>query len=206
MSRRFAGFHRMIRRACVALACAMMGITATQAASVASAMPTHAIVAHGAASAEEQYVVVGTHLLRRYWVVPASAMSPPPRNIVAQSPEGCVALSVRIEPDGTAHQVQIIKAWWKPMLPVYIQMMDARAVDELRRAHFVPSPLNAQRRPVYSYVEEDYFTQGAYSRHPSAYTRERMLAKSTYLSRMCHVSRFVSRVARAVGAPVPETR
>ena len=150
--------------------------------------------------------MVGTHLLPRYWHETAATPSLPPRNILAQNPMGCVAVSIRIGPDGTPHQIQIIKAWCKPMLPVYVQMMDARVVHALRGAHFVPGSINAQRRPVYSYVVQAYFEQSAYSLHPSRYTQQRIRMKSAYLQRLCHVPRFVARIARAVGtgAPTPE--
>lgn len=159
-------------------------------------------LAHAAASDAEHYVVVDTRGLAQYWRITMPPLRLPPRNVLEHHPSGCAAIGVRIEPDGTPHQVTVLKSEWTPMLPVYMKMLDARMIDQIRHAHFTPGPRNPVHAPVYSYIVTTFFTIPAFSRHPSDYTRMRVKQIGAKLRVLCRIPDFVARVARSTDTPL----
>lgn len=172
---------------------------------VVSALLAGAAFAHAdsSAPASEHYLVVDGQQLGQYWRFTVPPAKLPPRNVLKQHPSGCAAISVRIEPDGTPHQMKVLKSQWTPMLPAYQQIMDARMVDQIQRAHFAPGPKNLERMPAYSYIVTTFFSLPAFSSNPSAYTQARAKNIEAKLTALCRIPDFVARVARATAAPLP---
>jgi hypothetical protein len=173
----------------LAVAALMAGALIAQAAS-----PLHAA---------ESYHVVDVDGLGHYWRYTLPPGKLPSRNVLERHPSGCAAISVRIEPDGTPHQMHVLKSEWTPMLPVNKKLMDANLIDQLGRARFTPSPQNPRRMPVYSYVVMSFVTWPADTMHPATSTLKRVDSVSKKLAALCHVPDFVERVARATDTPLP---
>ena len=151
----------------------------------------------------EHYLVVNFDGLGRYWHYTVPPAKLPSRNVLERHPSGCAAISVRIEPDGTPHQMQVLKSEWTPMLPVYKQMMNAQMIDQVKHARFTPGPQNPRRTPVYSYIVLSFITYPANSIHPAASTQKQVDAAGKKISALCRVPDFVDRVARATDTPLP---
>ncbi|THD11473.1 hypothetical protein B1806_03565 [Metallibacterium scheffleri] len=156
-----------------------------------------------ATPAPENYAVVDFAGLGHYWHYTLPPGKLPSRNVLERHPSGCAAISVRIEPDGTPHQMHVLKSEWTPMLPVNKKLLDANLIDQLSRARFTPGPQNPERLPVYSYVVMSFITYPANSMHPAASTQKRVDGVSKKLAALCHVPDFVERVARATDTPLP---
>ncbi|MCK9366745.1 MAG: hypothetical protein M0P72_06315 [Metallibacterium scheffleri] len=170
-----------------------------------AALMAGALIAQAASPlrAAESYRVVDFDGIGNYWhfTLPPGKLAP--RNVLEQRPSGCAAISVRIEPDGTPHQMRVLKSEWTPMLPVDKKLMNASLIDQLGRARFTPSPQNPQRMPVYSYIVMSFITYPVNSMHPAASTQKRVDGVSKKLAELCHVPDFVARVARATDTPLP---
>jgi hypothetical protein len=159
--------------------------------------------AGSSAPAAEHYLVVNFHGLSHYWHYTLPPSKLPSRNVLERHPSGCAAISVRIEPDGTPQQMQVLKSEWTPMLPVYKHMMNAQMIDQIQRARFTPSPQNPQHMPVYSYIVMSFITYPSTSMHPTASMQQQVNEISKKLAALCHVPNFVDRVARATDTPLP---
>jgi hypothetical protein len=172
---------------------------------VVAALMAGALIAQAASPlrAAESYHVVDVDGLGHYWHYTLPPGKLPSPNVLKQNPRGCAAISVRIEPDGTPHQMRVLKSEWTPMLPVDKKLMNANLIDQLGRARFTPSPQNPQRLPVYSYVVMSFITWPADTMHPATSTLKRVDSVSKKLVALCHVPDFVERVARATQTPLP---
>ena len=170
-----------------------------------AALMAGALIAQAAVPlrAAESYHVVDVDGLGHYWRYTLPPGKLPSRNVLERHPSGCAAISVRIEPDGTPHQMQVLKSEWTPMLPVYKQMMNAQMIDQVKHARFTPGPQNPRRTPVYSYIVLSFITYPANSIHPAASTQKQVDEVGKKMSALCRVPDFVDRVARATDTPLP---
>ena len=150
----------------------------------------------------EHYLVVNFDGLGRYWhyMVPPAKL--PSRNVLERHPSGCAAISVRIEPDGTPHQMQVLKSEWTPMLPVYKQMMNAQMIDQVKRALQAESTEPAAR-PGLQLHRHILHHHPATSIHPAASTQKKVNELGKEISALCRVPDFIDRVARATDMLLP---
>ena len=167
-----------------------------------------AVVAHGAPATggAEDYVVVDGSQLGRYWRTVQQAVPSLPDNLLLQQPSGCVSATVRIEPDGSVHQVQRIVSHWSHLLPVYRQLLDARELNAIRRMRFAPASDNSTRQPVFSYVTNTFLSVDSFSGNPSQAARARAAELSNRIRKLCRVPDFVARIAQLTQAPAPAQR
>lgn len=151
----------------------------------------------------ERYLVVDGSQLAQYWRSTKPLLPKLSANLWRQNPSGCAAVSLRIEADGTVHQVQILRSVWTNMMPVYKQMLNTRVLNTVKHAHFTPGSKNPQRMPVYSYLNVSWLRFMSFSSHPSTVATRQAGHVEKKLQSLCDVPDFVARVARATGTPLP---
>ncbi len=152
--------------------------------------------------ASEHYLVVDGTQLAQYWRSTKPLVPKLSANLWRQNPSGCAAVSLRIEADGTAHQVQILKSIWTTMMPIYKQMLDTRILNTVHHERFAPGPKNPQRMPVYSYLNVAWLRFSVFSSHPSKVATKQAGQVEKKLQSLCDVPDFVARVARATDTPL----
>ena len=155
------------------------------------------------ASADENYRVVPAELLPAWWrPAPGNLPLRAPRGAGSESPSGCAAVALRIEPDGRAHQIRIIQEGWTPMSPYLHRLLDAELVRTSRNLRFVPGDKNPGRAPVYTYVIDSLVSFTSPNEVINQYKRKEVAGFAKAIAAKCEVPDFVQRVARATGTPM----
>ena len=159
-----------------------------------------AAVAH----AGEDYRVVPAEMLHDWWK-PAPGNPQPrwTRGIGSESPSGCAAVALRIEPDGSVHQVRIIREGWTPMSPYLHRLLDKEIVRVLRVSRYQPGILNRARAPVYTYMVDTIVSFTSPNEVVNDAKRREVAGFAKAIARKCEVPDFVRRVARATDTPMP---
>ena len=159
-----------------------------------------AAVAH----AGEDYRVVPAEMLRDWWQPAAGNPQPQrPRGIGSEHPSGCAAVALRIEPDGSVHQVRIIREGWTPMSPYLHRLLDQGIVRAARASRYQPGVLNAARDPVYTYIVDTIVSFTTPNALVNGAKRREVADFAKAIARKCEVPDFVLRVARATDTPMP---
>ena len=153
--------------------------------------------------AGEDYRVVPAEMLHDWWK-PAPGNPQPrwTRGIGSESPSGCAAVALRIEPDGHAHQIRIIREGWTPMSPYLHRLLDEEIVRVLRVSRYQPGILNKARAPVYTYVVDTIVSFNSPYGVVNDAKRKEVAGFAKAIAAKCDVPDFVQRVARATGTPM----
>ncbi len=159
-----------------------------------------AAVAH----AGEDYRVVPAEMLRDWWQ-PAPGNPQPrwTRGIGSESPSGCAAVALRIEPDGSVHQVRIIREGWTPMSPYLHRLLDQSIVRAARTSRYQPGILNRARAPVYTYMVDTIISFTSPNEVVNDAKHKEVAGFAKAITAKCDVPDFVRRVARATDTPMP---
>ena len=153
-----------------------------------------------AVHADEAYHVIPAERLPQWWVPIKAHFTPPHVSRLADRPDGCAAIALRIESDGTPHQFSIIRQAWTPMSPMGLKMLDRGILDMVRSWRFQPGPRNPGRLPVYTYTTVAIVTSNLeFGRVDAERSAGSIAAK---VSPKCAVPDFVARVARATQTPM----
>ena len=156
------------------------------------------------ARAREEYRVVPAEMLRNWWrPAPANPQPQRPWGIGSEHPSGCAAVALRIEPDGSAHQVRIIREGWTPMSPYLHRLLDQGIVRAARASRYQPGVLNAARDPVYTYIVDTIVSFTTPNALVNGAKRREVADFAKAIARKCEVPDFVLRVARATDTPMP---
>ena len=156
------------------------------------------------ARAREEYRVVPAEMLRNWWrPAPANPQPQRPWGIGSEHPSGCAAVALRIEPDGSAHQVRIIREGWTPMSPYLHRLLDRGIVRAARASRYQPGVLNAARDPVYTYIVDTIVSFTTPNALVNGAKRREVADFAKAIARKCEVPDFVLRVARATDTPMP---
>lgn len=157
-----------------------------------------------AVRADENYRVVPADMLHDWWK-PAPGNPAPrwPRGMGSETPSGCAAVALRIEPDGSTHQIRIIREGWTPMSPYLHRLLHEDIVRTLRVARYEPGPLNKARAPVYTYVVESLVSFTSPNVVVNEAKHKEVAGFARAIAKKCEVPDFVERVARATQTPMP---
>ena len=156
------------------------------------------------ARAREEYRVVPAEMLRNWWrPAPANPQPQRPWGIGSEHPSGCAAVALRIEPDGSVHQVRIIREGWTPMSPYLHRLLDRGIVRAARASRYQPGVLNAARDPVYTYIVDTIVSFTTPNALVNGAKRREVADFAKAIARKCEVPDFVLRVARATDTPMP---
>ena len=156
------------------------------------------------ARAREEYRVVPAEMLRNWWrPAPANPQPQRPWGIGSEHPSGCAAVALRIEPDGSVHQVRIIREGWTPMSPYLHRLLDQGIVRAARASRYQPGVLNAARDPVYTYIVDTIVSFTTPNALVNGAKRREVADFAKAIARKCEVPDFVLRVARATDTPMP---
>ncbi len=156
------------------------------------------------AHAGEDYRVVPADMLRDWWKsVPGNPRPRRPWGIGSEHPSGCAAVALRIEPDGSAHQVRIIREGWTPMSPYLHRLLDRDIVRATRAARYEPGILNRARAPVYTYTVDTIVSFTSPNEVVNDAKRREVAGFAKAIAAKCEVPDFVRRVARATDTPMP---
>ena len=159
-----------------------------------------AAVAH----AGEDYRVVPADMLRDWWQPAAGNPQPQrPRGIGSEHPSGCAAVALRIEPDGSVHQVRIIREGWTPMSPYLHRLLDQSIVRAARTSRYQPGILNRARAPVYTYMVDTIISFTSPNEVVNDAKHKEVAGFAKAITAKCDVPDFVRRVARATDTPMP---
>lgn len=156
------------------------------------------------AHAGEAYHVVPADMLRDWWKpAPGNPQPRQPWGIGSEHPSGCAAVALRIEPDGSAHQVRIIREGWTPMSPYLHRLLDQDIVRATRASRYEPGLLNRARAPVYTYTVDSIVSFTSPDEVVNDAKRREVTGFVKAIARKCEVPDFVRRVARATDTPMP---
>ena len=159
-----------------------------------------AAVAH----AGEDYRVVPAEMLRDWWQpAPGNPQPQRPRGIGSEHPSGCAAVALRIEPDGSVHQVRIIREGWTPMSPYLHRLLDQSIVRAARTSRYQPGILNRARAPVYTYMVDTIISFTSPNEVVNDAKHKEVAGFAKAITAKCDVPDFVRRVARATDTPMP---
>ena len=154
--------------------------------------------------AGEDYRVVPAEMLHDWWK-PAPGNPQPrwTRGIGSESPSGCAAVALRIEPDGSVHQVRIIREGWTPMSPYLHRLLDQSIVRAARASRYQPGILNRARAPVYTYMVDTIISFTSPNEVVNDAKHKEVAGFAKAITAKCDVPDFVRRVARATDTPMP---
>lgn len=159
-----------------------------------------AAVAH----AGEDYRVVPADMLRDWWQpAPGNPQPRRTRGIGSEHPSGCAAVALRIEPDGSVHQVRIIREGWTPMSPYLHRLLDQSIVRAARASRYQPGILNRARAPVYTYMVDTIISFTSPNEVVNDAKHKEVAGFAKAITAKCDVPDFVRRVARATDTPMP---
>ena len=162
------------------------------------------LAAAAAAHADEDYRVVPAEMLRDWWQpAPGNPQPRQPWGIGSEHPSGCAAVALRIEPDGSAHQIRIIREGWTPMSPYLHRLLDQGIVRAARASRYQPGILNRARAPVYTYIVDTIVSFTSPNEVVNDAKRKEVAGFEKAIARKCEVPDFVRRVARATDTPMP---